>query len=178
MKVSVLCAARNSIYHELDGVDVYDETRDAYTFAGGTPIIGHPPCRHWSLFCRQQADKTTEEREKKLGLWCIDQLMKNGGVIEQPWGSLLFKHLPGEVSRLSVPQYWFGYPTMKSTWLAYYRCTLPEVPYRLHDQGNDRRRMAVMSKNQRSATTRQMAEWLIAAARTVDCGEPHSERGT
>lgn len=48
--VSVLCANRNSIYHDMEGVEVFDVDRDARTFRGDTPIIGHPPCRTWSAF--------------------------------------------------------------------------------------------------------------------------------
>lgn len=70
--VSVLCAARNSIYYDMEGVEVFDVDRDARTFRGDTPIIGHPPCRGWSAFLAHQAKPAAGEKE--LGLWVCDQL--------------------------------------------------------------------------------------------------------
>ena len=37
--VAVLCAARNSVYHGMAGVEVYDSDRDAKTFLGGMPVM-------------------------------------------------------------------------------------------------------------------------------------------
>jgi len=53
--VAVLCAAPRTIYRSLEAVEVYDRRRDARTFAGGMPIIAHPPCRGWSAKTRHQA---------------------------------------------------------------------------------------------------------------------------
>lgn len=171
--VAVLCAARNSVYHDLPGVDVYDAARDARTFPGGCPIVAHPPCRAWSRHCRHQA--IVPEGEPELGLWCAEQLRAWGGVLEQPAGSHLYDAaglpLPGErregLVTLHVWQAWWGYPMRKATWLCFSGVDVNqlEIPLRLHPRGGDRRREQVMSKNQRSATCRPLAEWLVAAAR-------------
>lgn len=176
--VAVLCAARNSIYHALDGVEVYDAARDARTFPGGMPVICHPPCRSWSAFCRQQAKPAPGEQE--LGIWCAEQLRQWGGILEQPAFSHLFAAaglpLPGrygDVWTLEVWQAWWGYPTRKRTWLAF--CGIDpakvHVPYRLHAAGRDRRRMQVMSHNQRSATSEAIAKWLVDLASIVHLNE-------
>lgn len=87
-EVAVLCAAKNSVYHSLPGVVVYDETRDARTFPGNMRVIVHAPCRTWSAFTAHQAKPAPGERD--LGLWCAGQLKKCGGVLEHPAHSRLF----------------------------------------------------------------------------------------
>ena len=174
-RVAVLCAAPRSAYHTMAGVDVYDRTRDARTFGGGMPVVAHPPCRAWSRHCRHQAKP--EDGERELGLWCVDQVKRWGGILEQPAGSLLWDAaglpMPGITSRcdswsIAVWQAWWGYPMRKGTWLYVSGLTLadlPDVPLRLHPIGGDRRREQLMSKRQRSETVPAFAEWLVAAAR-------------
>lgn len=172
--VAVLCASRNSIYHAMRGVDVFDAGRNARSFAGGSPVIAHPPCRSWSAFTSHQAKP--EEGEKELGLWCVNQVRNCGGILEQPAHSRLWKAAslppPGDMSdpeswSLEVWQAWWGYPLKKSTWL-YFRGIDPaevDCPLKLHPRGTDRRREQVMSKNQRSETQLAFAVWLIQHAR-------------
>lgn len=171
--VAILCAARNSVYHSLAGVEVYDATRDVRTFNGGMPIVAHPPCRSWSAYCAHQAKP--EPGEKELGPLCVDWLRKCGGVLEHPAHSRLWDACglpqPGETAgglwSMAVSQAWWGFDQRKSTWLCFARVpkSAVEVPYRLHESRGDKRRWQVLSKHQRSATTRAFAEWLIAVAR-------------
>lgn len=48
--VAVLCVQRRTQYRDLPGVECYDIDRDVRTFAGGMPVVAHPPCRSWSAF--------------------------------------------------------------------------------------------------------------------------------
>lgn len=159
--VSILCASTTSVYHTMDGVDVFDINRDCRSFNGKTPIVAHPPCRAWSAFCAHQAKPSPGEKE--LGLWCCEQLKKCGGVLEQPAHSRLFataglpergKYENG-LFTIEVNQSWWGYSMKKSTWLCFsglgpgsVECPLV---LRAADTG-DRRRFQVMSKAQRAAT--------------------------
>lgn len=34
-------------YFGLDGVDLWDEARDARTYKGPHPVVAHPPCTRW-----------------------------------------------------------------------------------------------------------------------------------
>lgn len=96
-------------------------------------------------------------------------------MLEHPAHSRLFEYTgmpkPGErrgdLFTLPVWQAWWGYPMRKATWLCFCRVDVSAlvIPYRLHDQGADRRRQQLMSKNQRAATHPAFAEWLVAAAR-------------
>lgn len=173
--VAALCVAPNSVYKALSGVDAYDKARDARTYTGGMPIVAHPPCRSWSAYCAHQAKPEPGERE--LALWCVEQLRREGGVLEQPAHSRLWSAaglpLPGgtrnpDCFALEVWQAWWGYPMRKATWLCFFGLTyedMPPVPFRLHDFGADRRRQQLMSKHQRSATTEPFARWLLDCAR-------------
>ena len=174
--VAVLCTSKNSIYKSLKGVEVYDEKRDARTFAGGMPIVAHPPCRAWSAFCRHQAKP--KDGEKELGPACVVWLEKCGGVLEHPAHSTLweFARLPrpgsGVVNgmwTLAVQQAWWGDTRTKNTWLLFSKIDPMEVetPFKLHNPNGDRRRWQVMSKTQRAATSIEFAEWLVGIARLV-----------
>ena len=170
--VAVLCAASNSVYFDLPGVEVYDAKRDARTFAGGMPVVAHPPCRAWSPRMRHLA--IVPDGEPELGLWCCEQLRKWGGVLEQPAGSGLFEAagLPaagvrdGDLWTIGVHQSWWGYSIAKPTWLCFSGVDVSglDIPFQIH-AGNDWLRFKKLSKNQRSATCRPLAEWLVDAAR-------------
>jgi len=173
--IAILCAANRSVYHSMENVEVYDMARDARTFGGDMPIVAHPPCRAWSVRVKHQAKPAPGEKE--LGLWCCEQLKACGGVLEQPAFSELFAAgglpRPGDTGRgglwsMQIWQAWFGYPMKKNTWLCFAGIPpreVPDIPFRLHPRGRDRRAEQLMSKHQRSATTREFAEWLVSCAR-------------
>lgn len=177
MKVAVLCVGNKSQYHGMTDVEVYDQARNALTFKGGMPVVTHPPCRAWSIHCSHQAKP--DPGEKKLGIWCVDQVKKWGGVVEQPAHSKLWDAtgLPrpswthnADSWSLEVWQAWWGYPMKKATWLYFSKINPLFVvyPLRLHARGQDRRREQLMSHKQRSETTKEFAEWLVKMARYVN----------
>jgi hypothetical protein len=175
MPIAVLCVASNSIYKTIEGIEVYDQSRDARTFTGGMPIVAHPPCRAWSAYCRHQAKPLPGERD--LAPYCVDWLAKCGGVLEHPAHSTLWTTLglprPGERSSdgfwsMKVQQSWWGDKRSKNTWLLIAGLRpndLPEIPFRLHDPRMDREHWNTMSKHQRAATPPAFARWLIEVAR-------------
>jgi hypothetical protein len=173
-RVAVLCAARNSVYKGLDGVEVFDIDRDARTYCGGLPVVCHPPCRAWSAYCAHQAKPLPGEKD--LAPMCVSRLRECGGVLEHPAHSRLWDELslpkPSEPQRdglwaMAVKQAWWGDSRTKATWLLF-SGVCPndiEVPLRLHNPAGDRRRWQVMSKHQRAATCPAFAKWLIGVAR-------------
>jgi hypothetical protein len=175
--VAILCAARKSYYHSMAGCEVYDIERDVRTFAGGMPIVAHPPCRSWSAFCAHQAKPLLGEKE--LGPLCVEWLRECGGVLEHPAHSRLWDHCdlptPGEPERgglwsLAVQQSWWGDSRTKNTWLLFAGVApsdLPPIPYTLRESHGDRRKWQLMSKTQRAATPPAMAEWLVSVARSI-----------
>lgn len=174
--IAILCASPKSAYFRLKGVQIFDRRRDARSFGGGMAIVAHPPCRAWSAHCGHQAKP--EPGEKDLGLWCVEQVRRWGGVLEQPANSRLWAAaglpVPGQPESVDswsaeVWQAWWGYPMRKATWLYFSKireCDV-EFPFRLHPRGGDRRAEQVMSRHQRSATTPEFAEWLVGVAQKV-----------
>ncbi|MCE1226217.1 MAG: hypothetical protein LWW87_06985 [Geobacteraceae bacterium] len=126
--VAVLFARKTSYYKQLPGVDVYDIDRDAFTFLGGVPVVAHPPCRTWGKLSHMAT--SARPGEKELALFAIEQIRKNGGVLEHPKYSKLFKLLPpvGQYDSfggfvLGVNQSWWGHNGEKPTLL--YICGVP-----------------------------------------------------
>lgn len=178
MKVAALFVSRRSIYRHIDGVEAYDRARNAMTWPGGCPVIAHPPCRFWSRMKSQALKGKTSgevEREKAMGLWAVQQVIKWGGVLEHPAGSELWDacELPkcGDFSdpflfTVYIEQGWFGFPTPKPTWIL---CA-----------GIPRQRVKVpcfrlipksivpfhhLNSFERSRTTNELASWLVELAR-------------
>lgn len=69
--VAALFVRRDSIYKALPGVDAFDFDRNALSFAGGMPVVAHPPCRSWG---RLRAFVTPAPGERDLAIfaltWC------------------------------------------------------------------------------------------------------------
>lgn len=97
--IAALYVQAGGSYFNLEGVEPWDEERDARKYIGPYPVVAHPPCQRWGKmwFGQPLTVKTTGVR-KKLGddggcfehaLWAV---RKFGGVIEHPWGSLAWPH--------------------------------------------------------------------------------------
>lgn len=171
-EIAALCVAGRSIYKHLPGVVAFDKRRDARTFSGGCPVVAHPPCKLWGA-TRFIARSKDPDAEKALGVWCVAQVIENGGIVEQPMRSTLWDAcgLPrvGDMSdpflwTLYVEQSWFGYPARKPTWLLL--SGIPQsavrLPLRLSD---DARNVLELHDSLRSQTTERFGKWLVALAR-------------
>ena len=173
--VAILFAAVRSIYHHLPNLLIYDAHHDARHFTGSLPVVAHPPCRTWSKYLRHQAKSPDLSTEQSLGKWAVEIVIRNGGVLEQPAGSLLWKAcnlpMPAEPANpwlytIYVEQQWFGYATRKPTWLLIAgvpRCYLPPMPFNLVKAHKDRRNL---SSAGRSRTMKSFAEWLCQIAQS------------
>jgi hypothetical protein len=180
--ISVLFAARDSVYKKIPGLDVWDEDRDALNWPGGNPGIFHPPCR---LFCRLRHLSTAPESEKELAYWSVSKVRQWGGVLEHPAHSRLWDEAllpsPGHADNYGfsydLDQYWFGHSGKKRTWL--YICGLdPEhVPvHAIRLAGNYEDLFASAGRKYvpgsrhsgiRSATPLAFAQWLVEVASNV-----------
>lgn len=113
--VSILCVDKKSNYKKIPGLDLWDEERNAYNYAGSNPVICHPPCQQWS---RMKAFATENKEQKELAIFCWEVVNKNGGILEHPNGSNLFKYVRADKKFIySVNQHWWGFPARKTTLL-------------------------------------------------------------
>lgn len=172
--IAALCVSGRSIYKHAVGVLAFDQAADARSFQGGMPVIAHPPCRCWSKFCAHQARPKDRAGEMALGLWCVEQVLKCGGVLEHPAQSRLFEAcqlpLPNRPTgnpllyTVYLEQAWFGFKTRKPTWILVVgvpAIALAPLPMRFEQPGQ----WCGMSKFQRSRTMPDFAAWLIQTAR-------------
>lgn len=135
------------------------------------PVIAHPPCRLWGKlkqFVEIQPLLRKEERE--LGRFCVRAVIKEGGILEQPFDSELFYDmklpLGGAINSLGftleMPQRMFGHYMIKNTWFFFskieYEDLEPLLPA-LH--GKPLKSIQRLSHKQRDATPYRLAKWLI-----------------
>ncbi len=187
--ISVLFAARDSVYKTLPDLDVWDQERDALNWPGGNPGIFHPPCRLWSKWMKHFSKAPVSEKD--LARFAVAQVRKWGGVLEHPACSGLWadQNLPNPGSRdsyglsIALEQFWFGHSAHKATWL--YICGAKEIPLIPFCMGQpDCHYSAVrnirhpdmqrLSHRQRQGTPIQFAKWLIETATFCEPGEGFS----
>lgn len=135
MTVAVLFARADSTYKALPQCDVWDAERDARRWAGGAPVVAHPPCRAWG---KLRGHAKPREDEKALALFAVDQVREWGGVLEHPAQSSLwlYRCLPGPGQGLDefggwtlpIVQSWWGHRAEKATWLYIVGCSPRDVP--------------------------------------------------
>ena len=85
--VAALYVEAAGVYQNLDGVDPWDEARDARTYAGPHPVVAHPPCQRWGRFWH---GSTAKPHQFDLGAdggcfaAALCAVRRWGGVIEHP----------------------------------------------------------------------------------------------
>lgn len=178
--VAVLFAREDSIYKDLLGCDVYDKKRNALLFDKDYPVIAHPPCRAWGNLRRFAKP---EPGEKALALFAVDIIRKNGGILEHPRGSTLWKvknlPRPGREKdkyggyTIQVNQFWWGHRAAKATWLyivGIEKYDLPRIPLKFGEPSHvvawsrkRKGRRPHIGKAERERTPVDFAIWLCRA---------------
>jgi len=140
--VAALYVETGGVYYGLEGVDPWDEARDARLYDGPHPVVAHPPCARWSLMglCRGYYDG------EDAG--CFEAALRAvrtfGGVLEHPAHSLAWKRfgLPRPAAAgwrgslldqgyaCAVDQRWYGHEARKPTWLYYVGPDPGQLPLR------------------------------------------------
>ena len=111
-KYAALFVRDDSEYKNRPAFDAYDINRDAKTFKGGTPCVCHPPCRTWGVLAHMAFN--ARQGEKQLALWSVEQIRKNGGILEHPSTSGVFKkHVP-DIGMFCDD--WGGYTILIDQW--------------------------------------------------------------
>lgn len=135
--IAALYVQKGGVYFGLDGVDPWDEERDARKYAGPWPVVAHPPCERWG---RYWGGGPSVKVPRKLGDdgGCFEAALRAvrtwGGVLEHPadthaWTAFrLLAPAPFGWSRpmlgddgwvCEVAQRAYGHRARKLTWLYY-----------------------------------------------------------
>jgi len=180
MRAAVLFARKRSIYKSFPDLDVYDAERDALTFNSDLPVIAHPPCRNWG---RLSQFSKGDSRESDLAIFAIEKVRANGGVLEHPAYSKLWKYAslpsPGEFDQsggttLLVHQCFWGHKAPKPTFLYVCGVSPGDLPDVVRYGPLPPGRIEQMSLAQRESTPLAFANFLLHLALSASPREIHA----
>lgn len=133
--VAALYVDPHGVYAGLEGVELWDEARDARNYAGPWPVVAHPPCNKWSPLAYINQSRLPGYRFGDDG-GCFEAALRAvrefGGVLEHPAQSGAWSHfgLPRPMRAgwarsilcddgwtTEVDQGAYGHPARKRTWL-------------------------------------------------------------
>lgn len=143
--IAALYIEAGGAYCDLAGVDPWDVTRDARTYAGPHPVVAHPPCERWGRFWHGSPRKPHQFAKGDDGgcfAAALAAVRQYGGVLEHPADSLAWG-----AHGLSVPpraggwhgadffggwtcyveQGFYGHAARKPTWLYANGVDLPSL---------------------------------------------------
>lgn len=126
MTVAALFIDPRGPYPKMAGVDAWDESRDAMTYAGPHAIVAHPPCGPWG-----QLRHLYRGNEHRCAPHALDLVRRFGGVLEHPahsklWYESVMQEHHGRFGVwtdrfggycIAVDQVEFGHVARKPTWL-------------------------------------------------------------
>lgn len=164
--IPVLFVHKKSNYKKNKHFDCYDEFRNAMTYTGSSAVICHPPCR---LFSRLRGLSCAPIEEKLLAYHSIDLVRKNGGIVEHPHDSQLWKEKqvvkPGTIDEfggfsICIDQSWFNYYTPKRTLLYIVGMKPKQIPDYSFNLDITTRKFQNLTKKQRSESTPEFIDFL------------------
>lgn len=149
--IAALYVETNGCYFGLDGVDPWDQARDARLYAGPHRVVAHPPCQRWGKFWAGQPlhiKRTGERKTKGADDGCFAAahaaVLKFGGVLEHPegshaWAAFGLARPPREGGWIAadfdggwtccVEQGRYGHYARKPTWLYASGVALPSLDW-------------------------------------------------
>lgn len=144
--IAALYVDGKGCYADLDGVECWDEKRDARLYAGPWPVVAHPPCTRWCRLAGLVEARWGHKRGEDDGCFeaALNAVRTWGGVLEHPaytdaWAAFGLVAPPtggGWVRSLIcggwacyVEQQRYGHAARKATWL-YYHGYVPPTPMR------------------------------------------------
>jgi hypothetical protein len=144
--VAALFVDARGAYSGLEGVEVWDESRDARRYRGPHPVVAHPPCSRWCRLAGLVRARWGHEIGDDGGCFfsALRSLRRYGGVLEHPayskaWAKyrLPVPHRAGGWNgdpyrgwSCHVEQGRYGHCAKKATWLYAYgidRLVLPDL---------------------------------------------------
>lgn len=132
--IAVLFARSDSAYKDYPEFDVYDIQRDARAYCKSYPVLAHPPCRAWGQLSHMANPR---EGEKQLAYLSLAQVRLNGGILEHPASSRLWKEANLPVGMftdefggftIEIDQWDFGHVAHKATKLYICGIDIKDLP--------------------------------------------------
>lgn len=153
--LAALFVETDGAYFGMDGVDPWDEARDARAYAGPHPVIAHPPCQRWGRYWHGSPRKPHQYRlgeDRGCFASALTAVRNYGGVLEHPayslaWAWFGIKEPPSGGGWVEADAYGgrtchveqghYGHMARKATWLYAKGVTAPELiwgtsPQRIH----------------------------------------------
>ena len=184
--VAALYVEPDGPYANLDGVEVWDEARDAMNYTGPYPVVAHPPCNRWSVMAACRPGHRNGEDGGCFAA-ALATVRRVGGVLEHPASSLAWKRFgllkpPSSGGWVNadwlggwtccVAQRNYGHLARKRTWLYAVGIDLetllwgdgPEPVLYIADNGHKR---PEIHKLDRSKTPEPFRDLLLSMARSV-----------
>lgn len=141
--IAALYVATNGAYFDLEGVDPWDEQRDARQYAGPYPVVAHPPCSRWCRLAGLVEARWGHKRGEDDGCFeaALNAVRQYGGVLEHPAYSDAWAAFDLPIPSRSggwqkgfcggwschVEQGRYGHPARKGTWLYAFGTDLPNL---------------------------------------------------
>lgn len=133
--VTALFVQTKGVYF-IDGVDCWDEKRDARNYNGLLPVVAHPPCQRWGNMAFINYARWGGEHNKPFAdNGCFESALQNvnrcSGVLEHPAKTRAFDFYkiqkPNKNGWLNCENYWvcevwqsaYGHRANKATWVYY-----------------------------------------------------------
>lgn len=156
--VAALYVQTGGQYFNLEGVDAWDQKRDARMYMGPHPVIAHPPCQRWGKMWKGQPGNIKRGKIERKGddQGCFKSALfdvrRFGGVLEHPehsnawplFGLVKPPRAGGWVKAddhggwtCRVEQGRYGHYVPKPTWLYAVNCDLPDLRWGVHKVRDD-----------------------------------------
>lgn len=147
--IAALFVETNGCYFGLEGVEPWDQARDARLYIGPHAVVAHPPCQRWGRFWH---GSTRKPHQFKLGddggcfAYALQSVRRHGGVLEHPadshaWSYYGLNRPPRDGGWIAadlgfgggwtccVEQGRYGHFANKRTWLYAHGVELPELEW-------------------------------------------------
>lgn len=190
--IAALFVETGGVYFGLEGVDPWDETRDARKYTGPYQVVAHPPCQLWGAmalvnFSRWGGEHNRPGNDGGCFASALESVNKFGGVLEHPaktraYSAYGIKKPVGIGWQRSgvgwVCEVWqsaYGHRANKATWL-YYRGSSQPFDLRwertigshqigFHDQRGAKRNKPTLCRKEANATPISFRDELLKLAR-------------
>lgn len=150
--IAALYVETDGAYFGIDGVDPWDENRDARAYKGPHPVVAHPPCQRWGRYWHGAPNNPHQFRLGEDGgcfAAALTAVRNYGGVLEHPAHSRAWEFFgiakpePGKGWAKAddfggwtcyVEQGHYGHVSRKPTWLYAAKVEFPQLNWSKGEQ--------------------------------------------